>query len=592
MSITLQEALQSLTVPELKDLIGHVPQASAAGRKDELIERITSAMLGTGLKPIWSQLDAMQSAAVAEAVHHPQGEHSPQRFQAKYRHEPAFEVAGDKTRTYGSSRKKTALALFIHHARAEQRYVLPSDLRASLLAFVPPPPALCLDSSDTPQELEDLVVRLTEREALQELGIMLRTLEQTRILVSEKTALPASSTLQVLSGKLVGGDYYPVVEKKEKWDQVIGPIKAFAWPLLLQAGALAVRTGTRLTLSPAGVKALSAPPADVLRTLWRKWLKTPLLDEFSRIDVIKGQSGTGRVMSAVAPRRAAIDDALRACPVGRWVTLANFSRFMRASNRLFVVAHDPWKLYLFDRNYGSLGYDGSHDWNILQERYISAVLFEYAATLGLIDLAYVDPVNAQDDFRDMWGADDLDFLSRYDGLDSFRITALGAYVLGLRDTYQPVVQASNIALSIMPSLQIHVVNGTLRAEDAMLLDTWAEPVQPGSWQLDRQKSLAAIEKGHDIGALKHFLESHDDLPLPELVGSFLQRCAHDGQALKTGASAVLIECRDAETADTVATHKETSALCLRAGPKTLVIRTEHLSKFRDKVRVIGLGLMP
>ena len=55
---------------------------------------------------------------------------------------------------------------------------------------------------------------------------------------------------------------------------------------------------------------------------------------------------------------------------------------------------------------------------------------------------------------------------------------------------------------------------------------------------------------------------------------------------------MLIECRDAETANTVATHQETSALCLRAGPTTLAVRTEHLSKFRDKVRVIGLGLMP
>ena len=106
MSITLHEALQSLTVPELKDLICHVPQASTVGRKDELIERITSAMLGAGLKPIWSQLDAMQSAAVAEAAHHPQGEHSPQRFQAKYQSNPAFEVAADKI---------TAVILFLRN---------------------------------------------------------------------------------------------------------------------------------------------------------------------------------------------------------------------------------------------------------------------------------------------------------------------------------------------------------------------------------------------------------------------------------------------------------------------------------------------
>lgn len=143
----------------------------------------------------------------------------------------------------------------------------------------------------------------------------------------------------------------------------------------------------------------------------------------------------------------------------------------------------------------------------------------------------------------------------------------------------------------MPSLRVLVVRGTLSAQDALLLDQWAEPVEEGCWLLDRQKSLAAIEKGHDIAALKQFLQSHDELPLPELVESFLQRCERDGGALKTGASAVLIECRDIETAAAVATHQETSPLCLRAGPKTLVVRTELLSKFRERLHVIGLGLL-
>ncbi|MCF8209929.1 MAG: hypothetical protein K9K38_11075 [Rhodoferax sp.] len=124
-----------------------------------------------------------------------------------------------------------------------------------------------------------------------------------------------------------------------------------------------------------------------------------------------------------------------------------------------------------------------------------------------------------------------------------------------------------------------------------MLELWTQPLQDDIWQLDRPKAVAAIEKGHDIGVLRQFLEDHDDLPLPELVDSFLQRCARDGHALKTGAGAVLIECRDADTAELVATHKETSALCLRAGPKTLVVRNEQVAKFRDKVHVLGLGLL-
>ncbi|MFM9888181.1 MAG: hypothetical protein ACKVQT_34585, partial [Burkholderiales bacterium] len=375
------------------------------------------------------------------------------------------------------------------------------------------------------------------------------------------------------------------------WDQEIGPIKAFAWPMLLQAGALAIRSGGHLALSPAGVKALSAAPADVLRGLWRKWLKTTMLDEFSRIEAIKGQSSKGHVMSALAPRRAAIEEALQRCPIGRWVALDAFSRFMQAADLIFEVAHDPWKLYVGEREYGNLGYAGSGGWNILQERYLSAVLFEYAATLGMVDVAYHDPAGARDDYGGMWGTDELAYLSRYDGMHAFRLTPLGAYVLGLEANFRPGAIASNVGLSVLPSLQVTVVRGTLGTEEVLLLENWAVPEQTGSWRLDREKALTAIEKGHDIAELQGFLERRDDQPLPELVESFIRKCARNGKALKTVGSAVLIECRDDETAGAIAEHKETSALCLRAGPKTLVVRTEQLNNFRQRIRVLGFGMV-
>ena len=53
MSITLSDALARLTVPQLKDLVSHLPGAETAGRKDELIGRIMARMLGPGLNAIW-----------------------------------------------------------------------------------------------------------------------------------------------------------------------------------------------------------------------------------------------------------------------------------------------------------------------------------------------------------------------------------------------------------------------------------------------------------------------------------------------------------------------------------------------------------
>lgn len=329
----------------------------------------------------------------------------------------------------------------------------------------------------------------------------------------------------------------------------------------------------------------------MLRGLWRKWLKTTLLDEFSRVEAIKGQNGKGRVLSAVASRRAAIESALRDCPLGRWVRLDDFARFMRATDRDFNVALDHWRLYISDREYGALGYDGFGGWNILQGRYLAALLFEYAATLGMVDVAYFHPADGNDDFRNNWGTDDLEFLSRYDGLNAFRLTPLGAYLLGLADTYQPAKIAGSAVLAVMPNLLITLASGELGPQETLLLETWADPVQPGSWRLEREKSLAAVEKGHDIQELRDFLESRDDNLLPEKVDAFIRHCERNGKAMKIGGTAILIECRDAETTETIATHQETAGLCLSAGANILVVRSEHLEKFRTKARVLGFGVV-
>ena len=57
------------------------------------------------------------------------------------------------------------------------------------------------------------------------------------------------------------------------------------------------------------------------------------------------------------------------------------------------------------------------------------MLFEYAATLGVVDVAYAGAPGARADYRGLWGADGLDSLSRYDGLAAVRVNELGAAVL-------------------------------------------------------------------------------------------------------------------------------------------------------------------
>jgi hypothetical protein len=100
-------------------------------------------------------------------------------------------------------------------------------------------------------------------------------------------------------------------------------------------------------------------------------------------------------LTAVAPRRIAIAGALSESPAGVWISAAEFFRFMRASGADFLVTRNPWNLYICDAHYGSIG---SHGEEMLEERYLLSFLLEYAATLGLLDVALIPPAGARDDY--------------------------------------------------------------------------------------------------------------------------------------------------------------------------------------------------
>lgn len=316
-------------------------------------------------------------------------------------------------------------------------------------------------------------VRLTSLEAPANLRTVLELCAAGDLRCSGKTGRPTAATIGTVAAHLADGDFYAGE-----------PIASFAWPLLIQAGGLARLDGARLQPTPKGRAALGKPPAEVIRHLWQRWLTHAVIDEFSRIENIKGQRSRN-VLSAAKARRQMVDEALTGCPLGEWIETDDLFSTMRRGNMSPTIARNEmalWKLYLADPQYGSLGYAGYHNWSILEGRYTMAVLFEYAGTLGLVDLDYIHPAGAREDFRDNFGGDELDALSRYDGLRSIRLNALGAYALGSTDTYRPVDPdaAGGAPLKVLPNLDI-VATGDIPAADRLFLSAYAEQTADRVW---------------------------------------------------------------------------------------------------------------
>ena len=595
----LHATLDALTVDVIKSLLGAVQgRKRSTGRKAELVDELCRTLRGDSLRTVWGKLDDVERAAVAEAAHDPEGVFREDRFEAKYGTRPAWR-RGARGRTF-SHGEPTMFAAMLPDGR------LPPDLRAELLGFVLEPEAARLRVCESlpaavpegghadagpDEDMLALEVRETELAARLDLRAVLGLLGTGRLGVGQTTRLPGEAACRAVGDVLHGGDFFDDDALAADDEEPVGPVRAFAWPLLLQAAGLAGTSGKRLEPSAGARKAVSDAPAVTLRLLWRRWCGSALFDEMRRTDAIKGQTGKAkRGFTSARGRREAIAAALARCPAGEWVEVDELFRFMRAGGDDFEVTQDPWSLYLTDSNYGSLGHAGYHDWILLQGRYALCVLFEYAATLGMIDVAYTVPHGARADFRDLWGTEDLAFLSRYDGLRYLRLTPLGAYCLGLEDRYEPSEPERRALLAVESDGAIRSLAPGLDAAERSLLDAFAAPVGEDAWRVSVESLLGALESGADIDELSTFLRARADAELPEPVERDLASAVERATLLQDIGGARLIECRDADLVALVANDPKCAKYCRALDEHHLVVRDADAARFRTAVRALGYGV--
>ena len=592
--LTIQEAYEKSTLDTLRPL-AKLLDPNAPTKKSDIVPFLTRKMGSKEqVQELYESLGDLGKSTVREAVHSPMGQLDPSRFAAKYGQLPSRGVRDEPGKL---------------RAFFPVGWWLPSDLRSILRRFVPEPEVASVKTvgelpeavaeagpswrcGDGKREQEEVPLRqrLTSPAAPREFATMLRLVEAGKVRVSEKTRKPSQATVETILPLLIEGDFYQAEERieyaKETGQDLT--IRACAWPCILQAAGLVSLVGGRLELSREGRKALTRQPEVTIRDAWKKWDATKLFDEFDRVEQVKGKSSAR--LSAVADRRRSVACALARCPPGGWIEIDEFFRFLKALDLDFTLARNEWKLYVSDANYGSFGYDGRHDWELLQGRFIMAMLFEYAATLGLVDVAYVSPEGDRDDFCDRWGADDLSSFSRYDGLKYIRLNPLGAWCLGVASDYQPEASMSGGSWRVLPNLEI--VSGDARPDpgDALFLDRVAERTSEAVWRLDRDKILARVEEGQKIDEIAVFLERHAQGSLPGTVRTLLDDLEQRSGLLRDLGTVRIIECTDPETARMLLLDPKLKTLCEPAGKRGIVFRANVESQVRTQLRKLGYVL--
>ena len=580
---TLEEALSSSYRVDSLRKLGKMVCNELPSRKADVIAAICRSMLGPKVKSHFDNLSKMERAAVQEAAFSYGGRLDATKFMAKY------EQAPPRCRSLGWGSDGDLVDLFLVNG------CVPADLRKLLLIFLQKPqedrlkysnslPETILLDIDGKTEKRNLVVRNTASAALNNLETVLRLVDAGKIKVGAKSGRPTAAGQKNLACLLQDGDWYGEEESLED----VGFIQAFAWPVLLQGAGLAKVDGAALKLTDKGKKALNGKLPHVMKEAWSRWKANKFMDEFSRVDKIKGQKASrGRALIAAHTRRPVLYEGLLLCAPGKWLKVNEWIRSMVSAGLEFEVARYAWKLYVGDAQYRHLDDYGE---GMVKLRYILSFLFEYAATLGIIDVAYIHPDGALSDAHKLWGwgMDGSSFLSRYDGLKYIRINPLGAFAMGMADDYETGPAEIRSVLTVLPNHDVVVTDApSLSPGDRLFLEKTCQKKTSSLWTLTATTLLEAAQNGTGIEETRAFLEARSTQPIPETVITLLNDAKRRSTGLAYAGSAHLIACKDAMIQKLVASDTKLQKLCLPAGEKHLVIMPGKESQFLAALTRLG-----
>ncbi len=592
--MNLKEILKSQTSASLKPIARLIIGKAPPTRKAEVVATIHQALTNPQtLRSLWEKLDEQSQQSVARALYNG-GELNTIAFSAQFGDLPARKKRKDEW-----SYRYDPLLLGVFFIDG---WTLPDDLLPLLRAWISRPPAFQTPTKEAlPDELlihgfsAPLTRTETERGALHDFTAMLRLIQDGKVNVSARTGAPTAATVRKLTdphaSPLLIRDYYPF-EQGARADSSIRP---FGLIIVMQAAGLAKSEGSKLTLTRKGnswvKKAVSQDAtAANLRQAFSRWIKSKTLNELRRIKPISGQTSRGARFTPPATRREAILNTLRECAPGQWIEIEDFFRTLKVKGHDFSVESGKHsRLYVGHREYGWLGsLSNKSYWYIVQGQYILAVLFEYLACFGIVDIAYVHPDEADYPLGSFWGGT----FSQYDGLKYIRLTPLGEYLLGLSPAYAgpPPLAAENL-LKILPDGKIEITAPEkITPNDRQFLKQITHPVEANIYALHLQNILSTFESGVTLDTIIDFLNSKSGQSIPEDILFYLEEAHYDSQVLEWRENAILLRATDSRFIEVIKHNNQLSKYCMLTEKNNVIVPVSKEKAFRQQLKKLGFGI--
>jgi hypothetical protein len=217
--------------------------------------------------------------------------------------------------------------------------------------------------------------------------------------------------------------------------------------------------------------------------------------------------------------RKPVIDLLKNCPVGEFVGFPEFSEIAKifCGNFFRKLVHCA----IYVKGYSSSGHHRDSytpEWDECEERIIAQIL-SFLGAMGMADIAYTENLPASrkssEDFRV--------------GISGFRITDLGAWILGISDKYSGAktmaAQSAEGGLLVQPDHEVIATGLKSCLENGTYLSTFLTKVANDSNVSVYKIDFPSMVRAHDLNIepkdIKEYLKNVSEKPLPgNVIRSF------------------------------------------------------------------------
>ncbi|MBN2053926.1 helicase-associated domain-containing protein [bacterium] len=322
----------------------------------------------------------------------------------------------------------------------------------------------------------------------------------------------------------------------------------------------------------------AATPEERLGMLLEGWLQADAPDEITRLDGIVFGRHAMTKLTPRSQRATLLWEQLSRIQRSDWVSVDSFIRkcglkhrdLLRPMSWISIGALTIGAESEFEWQKRT----GEDRWMAVEGEYIKAVLFGCLAAMGIVNIAYDIATDAG-----------MKFLSRYQTMRSFQLTAVGQFLLGRTDSLEPVGAVNQFSLHFSNGTLV-VESGRLAAADMVFLNRIARRQGDSgeSYEIDPDSIALARNDGISIAQIRSFLDRLMRPPLPGALSLLLDTWRESHEPLQMRPAILVTAHSEAVLAQLLESGLQEASI-IRVDERRILVPTElveYIERFCDQ----------